>query len=1577
VLEGPNGLPVNQWTHVAGTYDGATLRLYLNATQVATQSRTGSLEVNNAVVRIGGNTYSGEFFPGRIDELRIYNRALSQSEIQTDMNTSVSGAPPPPPPPPTTPTLGSWGPVIAWPHIPISMATLADGRVLTWSSTETNAFPSSTEISRSALYDPSTGTFQTTDNNFHDMFCAGVSTLEDGRIVAAGGNPFDTRVSTFNPATLVWSALASLNQNRWYGTLLALPSNELFSTFANAAGNTSERYNPATNGWTPTTGATMQDLLNEQNSENGQTAVNNSGGLEWWGQMAVAPDGRVIHGGPTQTWHLFDPRNSGGVQSLGQPTGTRTRMWGNAVTYDVGKVLILGGTDRTQNPPTTNAAYRVDLNGPSPVISSASPMAFSRAFHNTVTLPTGELIAIGGNNTGTQFTDANAVLAAEIWNPSNDQWRTVASMSVARGYHSTALLLKDGRVISAGGGACGNGCAANHLDAQIYSPPYLYASGGGLASRPSITASPAIGQAGEAIPVSATGTISRFSMVRIGATTHAINTDQRYVSVPFTATGGGSYTLQLQSNPNVLIPGYYWIFAVDSAGVPSVGRTFQVLRNDGNLPPGLEVEAESAVLAGSFALGLDAAARNGRYIWVPSGAAVTTGPTSPSRAVLSFSVAQAGQYRLEASVLAPSSAQNSLWVTVDGQPASGFVWEMPVSAAYQTDFVSDTSTATDPVVVSLTAGTHTVELIHREAGTRLDWMRLVQVATPTLDSDGDGVPDVSDAFPNDPTEWADSDGDGHGDNSDVFPNDPTRWLVEHGVTPVSVPFNSTTLIVEGSSGADRIWSVNPDARTVTVVSAAGSVVAEVGVGDRPWSLAKAPLANEVFVTNKGSATISVISTQTLAVVRTITLPAASLPHGLSFAPGSETFYVALEGLARIEKRTRSTGALQASATLSGKPRHLAVSADGQTLYVTNFVTPRLPGEDTAVVNVSAGGGQLFVVATSAMTLSQTISFGYSSRAPAEVSGPGIANYLNAPVLYGAKAYVPSKQDNIEGGAYRGRVGMIFDQTVRAVTSVVDLPSRTELTGQRIDHDNAGLATGAAITGDGRYLFVALETSREVAVFDTQQGFQLMRIPVGRAPQGLAFSSNGRTLYVHNFMDRTVSRFDVTNMVALGSSQATHLGTVATTANELLAVNVLQGKKLFYDAADDRLARDNYISCASCHNDGGQDGRVWDLSGFGEGLRNTIELRGKAGMGNGPLHWTGNFDEVQDFEGQIRGLSGGTGLMTNTAFNTGTRSQPLGDPKAGISADLDALAAYVTSLDTAPASPYRNGAFSAQAEQGRAIFANEACGSCHSGTSFTDSAVNLRHNVGTIHAGSGSRLNAPVDGFDTPPLLGSWGTAPYLHDGSAATLDAAIAAHVTTTAAERASLVAFLRELNPGDTQPQPGDVLANAQVSVVYARGNPCGTNYTSINAKCVGNLLALTGVTQSTSTIESSLHTGKQNKAFVSTNSGTALANLIFDLGATGVADAIVMWHYNGPKTNPEIRGYQIRTSNALAPGGQALASPVTVATGTLIQGTVNNAGQRVNALALQRYVQLVGVSNYGSSSSNALGAIAFVQAP
>ena len=295
----------------------------------------------------------------------------------------------------------------------------------------------------------------------------------------------------------------------------------------------------------------------------------------------------------------------------------------------------------------------------------------------------------------------------------------------------------------------------------------------------------------------------------------------------------------------------------------------------------------------------------------------------------------------------------------------------------------------------------------------------------------------------------------------------------------------------------------------------------------------------------------------------------------------------------------------------------------------------------------------------------------------ENQGSGIPNYLGPVVISpdGSSAWVPSKKDNVKRGVYREAGNLNVANTVRAVSSRIDLATNTETFGARIDHDNASMASAAAFDRFGVYMFVALETSREVAVVNVHDSNEIFRINVGRAPQGLAVSDNPYRLYVSNFMDRSIDVFDLTALIDNGQWNAPRLATLDSVASEKLSSTVLVGKQLFYDARDSRLAREGYMSCASCHNDGGGDGRVWDLTGMGEGLRNTISLRGKGGMAHGFLHWSGNFDEVQDFEGQIRALSGGTGLLSDVVFNQGTRELPLGDPKAGLSSELDAMAAY--------------------------------------------------------------------------------------------------------------------------------------------------------------------------------------------------------------------------------------------------------------------------------------------------------------
>jgi YVTN family beta-propeller protein len=598
---------------------------------------------------------------------------------------------------------------------------------------------------------------------------------------------------------------------------------------------------------------------------------------------------------------------------------------------------------------------------------------------------------------------------------------------------------------------------------------------------------------------------------------------------------------------------------------------------------------------------------------------------------------------------------------------------------------------------------------------------------------------------------------------------------------------------------DRLWVVNQDNNSVTVFNALTNArLKQIAVGAAPRSLALAP-NGEIWVTSKDKATISVVDPGTNSVVRTISLPKASQPFGIAFSPTGDHAYVALEGTGRLLKLDPATGAQVASLDVGPHPRHLAITHDGATVYVSRFITPPVPGEGTGFPMPELGGGEVIAVDAATMTARKTILLRHSDKPDFENQGSGIPNYLGPAVISpdGTQAWVPSKQDNIMRGVLRNGLDLNFQNTVRAISSRIDLASETEAYEDRVDLDNAGVASAAAFDPYGIYLFVALETSREVAVVDAFGHFEVFRFNVGRAPQGIAVSPDGMKLYVNNFMDRTVGVYDLAPLMQQGTLNVPEVATLSPVSVEKLAPDVLVGKQLFYDARDTRLARDRYVSCASCHNDGGHDGRVWDITGFGEGLRNTINLRGRAGA-HGFLHWSNNFDEVQDFEGQIRELAGGTGLMADEDFFAGTRSEPLGDPKAGISPDLDALAAYVASLDKFPNSPFRqpDGKLTPDAAAGKTVFTNANCGQCHSGEAFTDSGAVTLRDIGTLKPSSGQRLYGPLEGIDTPTLRDVWSTAPYLHDGSAPTLADAVQAHdgVSLSADELTKLTAYLQQI---------------------------------------------------------------------------------------------------------------------------------------------------------------------------------------
>ncbi|MDB6072175.1 MAG: hypothetical protein JWL81_3346, partial [Verrucomicrobiales bacterium] len=639
----------------------------------------------------------------------------------------------------------------------------------------------------------------------------------------------------------------------------------------------------------------------------------------------------------------------------------------------------------------------------------------------------------------------------------------------------------------------------------------------------------------------------------------------------------------------------------------------------------------------------------------------------------------------------------------------------------------------------------------------------------------------------------------------------------HGTLSATPPTASSPIAPQTRSAVNRVWIVNPDANTVSVFNAATNArLAETPVGTQPVSVAIAP-DGRAWVVNKKSASLSLVNPDTFAVTATINLPRASQPHGLAFSPNGGAAFVALEGSGQVLKLNPSTGAVTGTLAAGADVRHLSVSADSAKLYVSRFITPPIPGESTGSVQSTFNGinhgGQVLVAATGSMTLTKTIVLQHSEKPDAENGGRGIPNYLGPPVLSpdGTSGWVPSKPDNIKRGVLRDTRMLTHDSTVRAIASRIALANDTEDYAGRIDFDDSAVPSHAVYDPTGLLLYVAMEGSRQIAVVDTTSRSVILKLEAGRAPQGLALSPDGTRLYVQNFMDRSVKVLDLSLLVNGGRPAASDLPVLATwstVSTEPLAPAILTGKQFFYDARDPRISLQSYISCAACHNDGGHDGRTWDFTGLGEGLRNTTDLRGKAGVGQGPAHWTGNFDEIQDFEKQIRDLGRGTGLMADPDFNSGTRNQSLGTPKAGVSADLDALAAYVTSLANAVPSPNRNadGTLTAAAAAGLEVFRTANCAQCHSGAGFTDGALNGFRNIGTIKPSSGQRMGAPLTGFDTPTLRSVWNTGPWLHDGSAATLTAAVQAHqgVSLSAGDLANLASYLSQIDGAEvTAPTP------------------------------------------------------------------------------------------------------------------------------------------------------------------------------
>jgi hypothetical protein len=396
------------------------------------------------------------------------------------------------------------------------------------------------------LWDPRNGTM--TDASYaapHNLLCAGMSFLPSGEVFLTGGTLWEgsgatgtAQTALFDPVTRSWRAGPTMGQARWYPTNVSMPDGRVLifagkitpTTFADAV----ERYDPDTDSITTL----------------GPTATNQ---MAPYPRMFLRPDGNVIRVGTEQRTKTFTPATGSWSNGPLMTTGGRGQ----------GAAVLLTGTDRILavggeiGGVTTGSAEILDLASPTPAWRPTASMSYPRKNLTAVLLPDGSVLAVGGNQQGNYDLP---VLAPELFDPSSETWTTLASHSAPRAYHSTAVLLPDARVLVAG-----QTSGTQQFTAEVLSPPYLFQG-----PRPAIQLAPTEVAYQQPFPVTTADAarISSVVLIRPTAVTHDVNFDQRSLSLPFAASGD---SLSVQAPPAAdAPPGWYMLFLVDDAGIPSV-----------------------------------------------------------------------------------------------------------------------------------------------------------------------------------------------------------------------------------------------------------------------------------------------------------------------------------------------------------------------------------------------------------------------------------------------------------------------------------------------------------------------------------------------------------------------------------------------------------------------------------------------------------------------------------------------------------------------------------------------------------------------------------------------------------------------------------------------------------------------------------------------------------------------------------------------------------------------------------------------------------------------------------------------
>ena len=586
--------------------------------------------------------------------------------------------------------------------------------------------------------------------------------------------------------------------------------------------------------------------------------------------------------------------------------------------------------------------------------------------------------------------------------------------------------------------------------------------------------------------------------------------------------------------------------------------------------------------------------------------------------------------------------------------------------------------------------------------------------------------------------------------------------------------HSSTIALSGDGAT--LYVVNPDADSASVISTATrSLTREIPLagahpavdpdtGDftpavMPRALALSPDGRVLYVTGQRSGRLYAVNLVDGDSLREVAV--GSEPVGVVVAADGAAVFVACSEDDTVVRVDAASMTVTATARVSQRPWALALSADQTQLWATHFLDGRVSAIDPAEMSV-----------TGEWSVPDADPRGDRRLAHGEVRGlydlaprPGTDEVWVAHTLLGTDVAQPALDFESTAFPALSLLGSDGAFMSRLSTDAADVPGIDGAFGDVVSGPRA-----LAFTHDGDYALVVNADSEDVMAVDanTHSESTLLRPLPGHLPQGIVISADDRFAYIdeRNTSDIAVVKLERTRA---GLGLAADGAPIPTLASDPMPATLRLGQHLFYSANSDELplTRNHWIACATCHMEGRSDAVTWR---FAQGPRDTPSNAGGM-LGTGFLFRTADRNQVQDYWQTINVEQGGT-------------FDPDDPTEAAL---LDALAAYVNHAIPLPVPPATDPALVAE---GDSLFHDPTvgCSGCHSGPRFTDSGAGnptldlagtvLLHDVGTCVTDGDDPDVAHTDiqgdaraacRFDTPSLLGVADSAPYLHDGSAATL----------------------------------------------------------------------------------------------------------------------------------------------------------------------------------------------------------------